>query len=475
MFRNFKSLRGSFTSGRRFTGRIEAPTKVPNNTYWFSAYENSAAEFGSVLTDNATVTTWKDKSGAAHDLNKAGNASLKPVYRTNIQNSKGAVYFDGVDDSLNVNPIAFMQSLSQFTLFVVAKAGTLTSGDALTCTNTDGFKIFYNGTHWAVTAAGGTGASTTTPDTNMHIFTLTYDGTQTGDSNRVKFRIDRNSQNLTFSSSANATTSASATYFYAGQNSDGTAFFNGHVAEIVLYARALSPFETESVEQYFINRWAIGTNPIVTLDLTLYLDANDSNSYNGSGSTWNDLAGTADNLTLVNSPTFTSGSPAYFTFNGINQYATNNTNNLVASTAYTKSVWFYLNGYQDNNIFSGDGHFIYMGPQASIDKKIYCGHSDWPIFTAYPSTGTINLNTWYHVALTFSTTNGMSLYINGVLDSTYTARKTARSGTGSVTIGAYTTGNLLNGRVSKVWCYNRELSSSEVAQNFNAHKGLYGL
>jgi hypothetical protein len=476
MFRTFKSFNGSFVNGRRFVGRIQNPTKVPNNTYWFSAYENSAAEFGSVLANNAAVATWKDKSGAAHDLNKAGNASLKPVYQTNIQNGKGAVYFDGVDDSLNVNPISFLQSLGAFTMFVVAKPGLLNSGAALISTDTDGYKIFYNGTNWAVTAANGTGSSTSVPNTNMSIFTIRFDGSQTGNDNRLNFRINKTAQTLTFSSNVGTTTSASATYFYAGQNSNGTAFFKGHMGEIVLYSRALSNFEIESVENYFIDRWAIGSNSLVSNGLTLYLDANDSTSYSGSGSTWTDLAGGDSNITLVNSPTYTSGSPAYFTFNGVNQYGTGSNANVVPTTTYTKAVWFYLNGYNDNNLVSGDGHFLFMGSQTN---RLYAGHANWNTlggsYVDYPSTATISLNTWYHACVTFSTTNGFTLYINGVQDSTYTARKTAHPGTGTVNIATYNGGNILNGRISKVWCYNRELSSSEVAQNFNLHKALYGL
>jgi len=257
MFKNFRSITGGFSSGRRYSGRIDSPTTILNNTYWFSSYDNSAAEFGSTLANNATVTTWKDKSGAAHDLNKSGNASAKPVFKTSIQNGKGAVFFDGVDDSLNVNPITFLQSVGQVTTFVVAKAGTLSSGAAITCTDTDGYKIFYNGTHWATTFAGGTASTTTVPDTNTHIFTTIFDGTQTGNSNRLRFRIDRANQNLTFSTNVNTATSASATYFHAGQNSNGTSFFNGHIMEIILYSRALTNSEIDSVEQYFINRWAI--------------------------------------------------------------------------------------------------------------------------------------------------------------------------------------------------------------------------
>ena len=69
----------------------------------------------------------------------------------------------------------------------------------------------------------------------------------------------------------------------------------------------------------------------------------------------------------------------------------------------------------------------------------------------------------------------MSLYINGALDSTYTAQKTAHPGTGTASIAAYVTGNLLKGRVGKVLAYNAELSAAQVSQNFNATKATYGL
>jgi hypothetical protein len=214
---------------------------------------------------------------------------------------------------------------------------------------------------------------------------------------------------------------------------------------------------------------------IVTANLVLNLDAGDTLSYPGTGTTWTDLAGTAQNLTLVGSPTHTSGTSGYFTFNGSTQRAAGADTGVVNSTVYTKSAWFYLNGYQDNNIVSGDGHFIYMGAQASIDKKIYSGHANWGSFTAYPSSATINLNTWYNVTLTFSTTNGMTLYINGALDSTYTVQKTAMPGTGTVNIAAYSTGNFLNGRVSKVLVYNTELTAADVLQNYRAIAWRYGL
>jgi len=214
-------------------------------------------------------------------------------------------------------------------------------------------------------------------------------------------------------------------------------------------------------------------NTIVTDSLTLQLDASNSTSYPGSGTTWFDLAGTQQNITLVNSPTFTSGTPSYFTFNGSNQRGSG-TGVVLSSTTYTKAVWFYLNSYVDNNIVSSDvgGHYMFF----QGGNKMYNGHSNWAGFPSnYPSTATFSLNTWYNVALTFNTTDGMKLYINGNLDSSYTTIKTAFTGNGSTNIASYGAGNLLNGRIAKVYCYIKTLTAAEVLQNYNADKAQFGL
>jgi len=212
---------------------------------------------------------------------------------------------------------------------------------------------------------------------------------------------------------------------------------------------------------------------LVTSGLTLRLSASDSGSYPGSGTVWYDLAPPQQNITLINSPTYTSTSPGYFTFNGTNQRGSGATGTgVLPQTQYTKSVWFYLNANADNNLVSSDtgGHFMYF----ASGNKIYSGHANWNNYAAYPSTATFSLNTWYYAALTFNTTDGMKLYVNGVLDSTYTANKTAHTGDGSVNIASFGGGNFLNGRISKVYCYNRSLTAGEVLDNFNADKAQFG-
>ena len=210
---------------------------------------------------------------------------------------------------------------------------------------------------------------------------------------------------------------------------------------------------------------------IVSSGLRMYLNAA---KYSGSGSTWYDLTGNGHDATLVNSPTYSTSNGGYFTFAAAStQYATVSGTPLNLN-AYTKSIWCMFNSSTDNNLISNDsgGHYMYTGGT----NKLYNGHSDWTGFpTTYPSTANISNSTWYNFTLTFNTTDGMALYINGSLDSTYTTQKTAPSG-GGINLGSYSAGgNLLNGRIAQVLIYNKSLSSGEVLQNYNATRASYGL
>lgn len=229
----------------------------------------------------------------------------------------------------------------------------------------------------------------------------------------------------------------------------------------------------EATAVYLNNILIWSSSTLVSSGLTLKLDAADISSYPGSGDTWTDLAGTQQNITLVNAPTFTSEIPSYFTFNGVNQYGVG-TGAVVPQLAYSKCVWFYLDSYAtNNNLVSGyvGGHFMYL----SGTNRVYSGHANWGNYAAYPSTSTFSLNQWYNVVLTFNTSEGMTLYVNGVQDSTYTANKTQHTGDESTEIASFAGDNLLSGRIAKVYCYNRSLTAVEVLQNYNADKSKFGL
>ena len=219
----------------------------------------------------------------------------------------------------------------------------------------------------------------------------------------------------------------------------------------------------------------LGSDPAVVADnLTLRLTGA---SYPGSGTTWTDLAApTSNDATLVNSPTYSAGNGGYFTFaSASSQYATVS-GTVLDPTNYTKSCWFWLNSYTDNNLISRDsgvnGHYMFFGGTSTL----YAGHAGWTGFpTTFGSVTTFALNRWYQAVITFNTTDGMKIYVNGQLDSSYTAQKTATN-TGLVNLASYAAGgNLLNGRMTEIACYDRSITASEVWQNFVATRSLFGV
>ena len=198
--------------------------------------------------------------------------------------------------------------------------------------------------------------------------------------------------------------------------------------------------------------WAFDVDAIATGNITLNLDANDSISYSGSGSTWTDLSGN-NNATLIGTPYWDNGPPAYFEFNGINQYATVPGTNIVPAAAYTKMVWFRINTFSaDNNLISSDngGHFMYFNQTTTL----YAGHSNVFPYNAFGSSTTFSTNTWYCATVTFSVANGMKLYVNGVLDASDPSYQTPHNQNGNTNIACFGIGgNLLNGRIGRLMCY----------------------
>ena len=69
----------------------------------------------------------------------------------------------------------------------------------------------------------------------------------------------------------------------------------------------------------------------------MHLDAGNSSSYSGTGTTWSDLSGNGNHATLVNGPTYSSADGGAIVFDGSNDYAS--TNIQLPNRPYTVSIW----------------------------------------------------------------------------------------------------------------------------------------
>ena len=143
----YGTMSGHFELGR-IPGVISNISNIPNNVVWYDASLSNVTNFNTAPANGDDLSQWKDKSGTGHNANQSGNASVKPNWYSNVQNGYGVIRFNGTSESLNINPITFMQSQSQFTMFVVAKATSLSGNRSLVSTDTSGYRIYYNGSNY---------------------------------------------------------------------------------------------------------------------------------------------------------------------------------------------------------------------------------------------------------------------------------------------------------------------------------------
>jgi len=211
---------------------------------------------------------------------------------------------------------------------------------------------------------------------------------------------------------------------------------------------------------------------IVKDGLVLDLDAAKRDSYPGAGTVWSDISGNGYIGVLTNGPTYNSSNGGSIVFDGSNDCVVISSNsNVLSKTSYTKISWFYITSYLYNIISGGNSgqHAFWLAGTSNLRA----GHNgSW---STVVSTTNLSLNTWYFGAVTFNTTTGWKLYVNGLPEST-SSDTTTYTGNDEVLIGSYATGtNVFGGRIAVAQVYNRVLSDSEILQNYNAVKGRYGL
>lgn len=215
---------------------------------------------------------------------------------------------------------------------------------------------------------------------------------------------------------------------------------------------------------------------IVTTNLGLCLDAANPRSWPGSGTTWRDVSGNARNGTLVNGPAFNSSNGGSFVFDGVDDYvnvANSNLNHGISNFSY--SCWVNLaakpalgtifeNGTWTNSI-------IFRYENTGI--ALFAMGTYFGFYAFNPS-----LSTWNH--LTFVRDgNNMLFYINGVY-STLLAFGTSLNVNPSpnnlfIGMSQHAAGQCFNGRINLAMVYTAALTATQVAQNFDATRGRYGI
>jgi hypothetical protein len=219
---------------------------------------------------------------------------------------------------------------------------------------------------------------------------------------------------------------------------------------------------------------------IVTNGLVLALDAANNKSYPGTGTTWRDLSGNNNDLTIAGSPTYSSTQGWTFTNGSTANYMIKNPITF-PTTTISVEVWCKTSGPGSTAIFSyassaADNDFLIFDPSNIV---LYVG------ITAISSGVSITDGNWKQVVRTSNRSTGAEvLYVNGVSQFTTTLSAGTLVTTGGSLVlaqeqdsigGSFDPNQAFGGNITIVKVYNRILTTTEVLQNYNATKSRFGL
>ena len=205
----------------------------------------------------------------------------------------------------------------------------------------------------------------------------------------------------------------------------------------------------------------------VSSGLVLYLDAANARSYPRTGPTWFDRSGNGNNGTLVNTPTYNSANGGFLGFDGSNQRVVSS---LPTLTSHTTSIWFRTFNTAGSEKQILDSNDMFNMGIVSNKFHSYTGVSNF-------SNQTVVNNVWYNwvVTCTNSPSNSLKFTINGVVDGDFSSYYQITGPTISIAYSIGLNGRFLTADIGAFSVYNRALTATEIAQNYNALKGRYGL
>jgi hypothetical protein len=216
---------------------------------------------------------------------------------------------------------------------------------------------------------------------------------------------------------------------------------------------------------------------VMPTNLILYLDANNSSSYSGSGTTVNDLSGNGYTHTLSNSNLYTElGGVKCFNCSAVGQVITAVSTTIQIPANFTYISWVRVRASTTGfrtllRSYDTGGHAIIVNTGTNI-----LGMWDNATLTSFNSSG-YNMSAYSDVWAQFATVgdaSGQTFYINGQQVGSSVAKSVS---------GAYhfAWGNIQSandqpwGYVANLELYSIKLTVEQLQQNYYGLKGTFGV
>ena len=209
--------------------------------------------------------------------------------------------------------------------------------------------------------------------------------------------------------------------------------------------------------------------------LVLALDAGNTKSYPGTGTTWTDISGNGNTGTLTGGPTYSSDNGGSIDFNGGYAEISSNADFLFGTEEFAMEWWEYFTG--------GAGYIGHIGVFQSSTATTpmiwtvsgsfhgYLAGSGWTSVAMSPLS-----NQWAHYVVT-GVTGNIRFYQNGELKDTTTWNWSSTSSAANFSIACgWSQSWQMPGKISAVRVYKgKSFTEDEVKRNFSALRGRYGI
>jgi hypothetical protein len=393
---------GSQNSCNFFTGAI------PNCVLWLDANDATTISYSSATN----VSQWNDKSGNANH----GISQGTPTWSSNGLNNLPSIAFNGTTSCF----AGSINSNSGTTCSMVV-AGFMNLGGAsnnyprmISCAvAATGLDYSVAGTAWIGRSyLASVPQSVTSYRANGP---LSYQAIVYGVP-FVAITVWDGTSNTTYVNGTTAGAVASSGSFAynaynvgrsAGSVLQPDSVFLGSISEVMVFNAALTTMQRQQIEGYLTWKWMAPPTML---------------AYFPFDGTTTDYFGNVT-LTTIGTMSYVAGqkNQAVYLSNQANTTNTTYSANLLTSsynlpTTFTMSIWFYpliVNSGRGSTIFASYGT-AGVAPNYTIgayfaNGNIYCSFNN---VQNNGGGGAVAINTWYHVALTYSN-NTLTLYLNG--------------------------------------------------------------
>jgi hypothetical protein len=202
-----------------------------------------------------------------------------------------------------------------------------------------------------------------------------------------------------------------------------------------------------------------------------------------TNTTWPDLSGNNNNITLVNGPLYRGDGGGSFLFDGVDDHGIGSISSSIFTGPHTISAWINRRTMKQwSGVFSNNVNTASCSILTFIDQTSRIGANQAGVDGTHISIdlGNDYLNKWVYVTIVYTgVTSGSPINVYGFKDGSLI------SSTGNLYWNLNTSSQYYIGRhwtsgtqvhdgfISQVSLYNRALTLDEVRQNFEATRGRY--